>query len=182
MKISEALRLQHKKPCVIAFVGAGGKTTCMFRLARELKDQRRSVLVSTTTNIYYPKTWQYDQLVIQADAEALWKQMTSAAPAAVTVAAKEFRKETEKLKGFSPGVLDMLAHFGFVDYILVEADGSKQKPVKAPAAHEPVLPMNTDIVPGLTGFDCYGKNIDADTVFRINEFCQMSRRRLTYKI
>jgi probable selenium-dependent hydroxylase accessory protein YqeC len=35
---------------VISFVGAGGKTTLMFRLARELAEAGKSVLVTTTEN------------------------------------------------------------------------------------------------------------------------------------
>lgn len=174
MKISEALQLQHKKPCVIAFVGAGGKTTCMFRLAEELKEQGRSVLVTTTTKIYYPETRHYDKIIIQSNVEIFFQEVVSAVSDSVIVAAKEFRRETEKLKGFSPGVLDMLVGLGVIDYILVEADGSKRKPIKAPGEHEPVLPSKTDIVVGMTGFDCYNKRIDTDTVFRMNEFCQIT--------
>ena len=132
------------------------------------------VLVTTTTNIYYPETWQYDSIIIQPDPKVLFEQMTPVVQGSITVAAKEFRKEIGKLRGFAPEVFNMFSHSGSIDYILVEADGSRHKPVKAPAVNEPVLPMGTDIVIGLTGFDCYGKRIDADTVFRMNEFCKIT--------
>ncbi len=174
MKISEALQLQDKKPCIIAFIGAGGKTTCMFRLAEELKRQEMKVLVTTTTRIYYPEARLYDRIIIQPDAEVFFKQAASATPGSVTVAAKEFHQESGKLKGFAPEILDRLSRFGLVDYILVEADGSRCKPVKAPGFHEPVLPTKTDSLVGLTGFDCYGKRIDPETVHRISEFCKVT--------
>ncbi len=146
----------------------------MFRLAEELKKREMKVLVTTTTNIYYPEAWLYDRIVIQPDAEVVFKEAVSAAAGSVTVAAKEFQKESGKLKGFSSGDIDSLSCSGLIDCILVEADGSRRKPVKAPGFHEPVLPTKTDIVVGLTGFDCYGKRIDAATVHRISEFCKVT--------
>ncbi len=174
MNISEALQLQHKKPCIVAFVGAGGKTTCMFRLAEELKKLDMRVVVTTTTKIRPPEAFQYDRLIHQSREEELFTQMAFAAPGTVSVAVKEVLQETSKLKGFAPEVLDRLLCAGLVDYILVEADGSKNRAVKAPGEHEPVLPKRTNILLGLSGFDCYGKVIGSETVFRMSEFCKVS--------
>ena len=146
----------------------------MFRLAEELKNLDMRVVVTTTTKIWYPEACQYDRLIIQSQAEELFTQMASAAPGSVTVAAKEVLKGTGKLKGFAPEVFDRLLCTRLVDCILVEADGSKNKAVKAPGKHEPVLPNRTNILVGLTGFDCYGKAINSDTVFRLSEFCEIS--------
>ena len=41
------------KKDIISFVGAGGKTTMMFKLAEELRLNNK-VLVTTTTKIYVP--------------------------------------------------------------------------------------------------------------------------------
>ncbi len=174
MTISEALQLQDKGPHLVAFVGAGGKTTCIFRLAEELKRRKMKVLVTTTTKIYYPEARLYDRILIQPDAEVVCRHAASAAPGSITVAAKEFQQESGKLKGFSPGEIDLLSRSGLINYILVEADGSKCKPVKAPALYEPVLAARTDILVGMTGFDCYGKSIDTETVHRIREFCKIT--------
>ncbi|MCP4405004.1 MAG: putative selenium-dependent hydroxylase accessory protein YqeC, partial [bacterium] len=182
MKISEALQLQHKKPCIVAFVGAGGKTTCMFRLAEELKKLGMKVVVTTTTKIWYPEAFQYDKLIIQSKAEDVFKQMTAAAPGSVTVIAKDVLEVTGKLKGFAPEFLDKLLYTGSADCILVEADGSKNRAVKAPGEHEPVLPKRTNILLGLSGFDCYGKVINRDAVFRISEFCKVSGKSAGEKI
>ena len=174
MKLVEALQLQHKIPCIVTFVGAGGKTTCMFRLAEELKTRGMRVLVTTTTKIWYPEASQYDRIITHSKTEDALEQMMSVAEGTVTVAAKRIVGTTGKLKGFVPEIVDKLLCSGIADYILVEADGSKNKPIKAPAEHEPVLPEKTDILVGLTGFDCYGKMIGSDSVFRVNEFCKMS--------
>ena len=39
---------------VISFVGAGGKTSCMLELARNLAAQGKKVLVTTTTHMEHP--------------------------------------------------------------------------------------------------------------------------------
>ena len=43
--------------------------------------------------------------------------------------------------------------------LLVEADGSRQKPVKVPAEHEPVLFSGTELVIGVLGMKSVGQRI-----------------------
>src|SRR5262249_48505787 len=50
--------------------------------------------------------------------------------------------------------------------ILNEADGSRMRPFKAPAAHEPVIPAETTLVVPVVGADVFGKPLDADHVHR----------------
>ena len=65
MILHEALDICLHKPAVIAFVGGGGKTTAMFRLAHELKALGKKVLVTTTTNIAQPEPGQCDVLMLE---------------------------------------------------------------------------------------------------------------------
>ena len=51
-RLPEALRLEGGG--VVSLVGAGGKTSLMYRLARELAGAGQSVLTTTTTHIYPP--------------------------------------------------------------------------------------------------------------------------------
>lgn len=60
------------------------------------------------------------------------------------------------------------------DVVLVEADGSKHRPVKAPAEHEPVIPSGTDVVIGCIGLDCLGKPLDEHSVHRPGLFSAIS--------
>src|SRR5262245_53470744 len=50
MDLSRAFGIRPKE--VVAFVGGGGKTTAMFRLARELAAQGKRVVTTTTTRIF----------------------------------------------------------------------------------------------------------------------------------
>ncbi len=50
--------------------------------------------------------------------------------------------------------------------IVNEADGSRTRPFKAPAAHEPVIPSETTLVVPLVGADVFGMPLDDDHVHR----------------
>ena len=56
---------------VISIVGAGGKTTLMFRLARELSKDGDRVLTTTTTKIYMPTRAQSSIVMISGPAKTI---------------------------------------------------------------------------------------------------------------
>ncbi len=53
--------------------------------------------------------------------------------------------------GLGREALDAIHGAGLFDSILVEADGARGKPLKAPAPHEPVLPSRADCVVAVVG-------------------------------
>jgi probable selenium-dependent hydroxylase accessory protein YqeC len=73
-----------------------------------------------------------------------------------------------KLKGIHPAWVTLLKDHW--DVVLVEADGSKHLPVKAPAEHEPVIPSHANIVLGCIGLDCLGKPLEERFVHRPSLF------------
>ncbi len=171
-----ALKNIHLRP-VLSFTGGGGKSTLIYLLARELADSGSAVLVTTTTMIYHPevKNRICDRVVISS-IEKLLTQIAAGTPGGITVAA---RKEIEqggehKLKGFLPEEIDNLYSADIFDIILVEADGAKHLPVKAPGIHEPVIPLSTSSVFGVIGLDALGAVIDEEHVFRVKEFCSLT--------
>ena len=56
---------------MVSLIGAGGKSTILFRLARELRDQGGKVMVTTTTKIFKPTKPHIDWLFIVGDVQAL---------------------------------------------------------------------------------------------------------------
>jgi probable selenium-dependent hydroxylase accessory protein YqeC len=82
--------------------------------------------------------------------------------------------ENGKLKGFSGGETDGIELRKLFDYILVEADGSKSRPVKAPAEWEPVYPALTRLILGVVGLDCLGKPVAEENVHRSALFMQIA--------
>ncbi len=176
MTFFDALKDIHLQS-VLSFTGGGGKSTLIYLLARELADAGAAVLVTTTTMIYHPevKNRTCDRVVV-SPVEKLLKQTTAGASGRITVAAaKEIEHGGEhKLKGFLPEEIDRVFSADVFDIILVEADGAKHLPVKAPGLHEPVIPLSTRSVFGVIGLDALGTVIDAEHVFRIREFCSLT--------
>ena len=140
MNLSEALQI---RPGVTAIIGGGGKTTLMERLAHELSGKAR-VIVCTTTHIYPEKTMPCLVSPAQAEIAAALEK----SPCICVGAWSENGK-------FGPPELPVGTLARLADYVIVEADGAKRLPLKAHAAHEPVIPPEanqTILVVGASGF------------------------------
>ncbi|MGE5258702.1 MAG: hypothetical protein ACM3KE_18665, partial [Hyphomicrobiales bacterium] len=59
---------------VVSLVGAGGKTSLMFRLARELSRSGEKVLTTTTTRIFAPTAEQSAACVLAGTADEIVKR------------------------------------------------------------------------------------------------------------
>ncbi len=151
---------------VISLVGAGGKTTLMFRLAKELSFSGRKVVTTTTTKILEPAPKETGSLFIDPDEEKIrdfvWCQLDRYHH--VTIAME--RLESGKLKGISPNLVNGLWRLHGIDAIIVEADGAAGRPVKAPREHEPVIPTTTTLVVAVLGVDGMGKELNDENVFQ----------------
>ena len=133
------------KKHTICLVGGGGKTTVMYELAAAWAACGRKVLVLTSTHILQPADGSF-----AADVPAvqnLWQQGRYA-----VIGTPEL--STGKLTAPLRSVYEALKLQA--DVILCEADGSKHHPCKAPAAHEPVLLPDSDIVLAVVGMDALG--------------------------
>lgn len=175
MKLYEALKLELDKGGLISLVGGGGKTTTMFKLAGELKDIGKRVLVTTTTAIFEPKGHLYDRLIILKYDGGVKPLQGNAGH--ITVLGKEVNREG-KLLGIDPDEVNMFFLDKEYDFVIVEADGSKGRPIKAPAQHEPVIPHCTTAVIGVIGLDALGRLIDEEAVHRPHIFAAITEGQL----
>ena len=144
---------------LVAFTGGGGKTTLMMALSEQLAGRGDRVITTTTTKLGLDQTegrtvcWSGDQAAVDdALAEARWVMVLSEA-------------DDHKVLGYSPDTVDSWFRDGGVDYVLVEADGARRRPLKAPAGHEPVIPRQASLVVVVTGIDAVGRTI-GDVVHR----------------
>lgn len=160
----------------VAFVGAGGKTSALFALARELEALGRSVLLTTTTHLSDPRVSPWPQprfLVMREELEAPCPPGASPAPVpSGAVLVSREAAERGRLQGIHPSWTGPLCS-GF-DLVLVEADGSRRLPVKAPAPHEPVVPGASALVVGVVGLDALGRPMDGETVHRPERFAEVT--------
>ena len=83
----------------------------------------------------------------------------------------------QKLSGIDRACIAKLHEKKRFDCILVECDGAKHKPIKAPAAYEPVVPGNATRTIGVIGLDAVGSPITEDYVHRLEQFCDVVQRR-----
>jgi probable selenium-dependent hydroxylase accessory protein YqeC len=130
---------------LIAIVGAGGKTTTMYTLASELAQHGKRVITTTTTQIFYPERDETDILIIAYETDALLETIEEAWQQShrITVAGTVLR--TEKLAGLQhEQPYELLVKSG-ADVVIVEADGARHRMIKAPAEHEPVIPLQTNV-------------------------------------
>jgi probable selenium-dependent hydroxylase accessory protein YqeC len=130
---------------LIAIVGAGGKTTTMFTLASELAQRGKRVITTTTTQIFYPEPGETDMLIVADETPALLKSIDEAWHQyhRITVAGTVLR--TDKLAGLRPEQPYELLMQSGTDIVIVEADGARHRMIKAPAEHEPVIPLQTNV-------------------------------------
>ncbi|MCM2358232.1 MAG: selenium cofactor biosynthesis protein YqeC [Geobacteraceae bacterium] len=151
---------------VLSLTGGGGKTSLMFHLARQLSRSGKRVLTTTTTRIFVPAADQSEMVLVDPDPEMILHRASACRSAGHVTAAAAHLAEAGKLKGFAPGAIRIFQESGLFDWILVEADGSARRPLKAPAEHEPVIPPNTTVLVAVAGLEVLGTPLTEELVFR----------------
>lgn len=141
----ELARLLEIRPGVTAVIGGGGKTTLLRTLGEELAAGGARVLLCATTKMFpYGDLPNLTAPTEEALEEALASRRLLCAGTPVP--------GTGKLT--APGI-PMARLAELADYVLAEADGAAGRPLKAHAAHEPVIPAEanqTVLVLGASGF------------------------------
>jgi molybdenum cofactor cytidylyltransferase len=163
VKLAEALGMGPDE--VVALVGGGGKTTAMFRLAREVVDGGGLAITTTTTRIFAAQIALAPVHIPAADATREHISAALAAHRHVLVIGPTDRT-TGKADGVSLDLFRQLRAWLPHACLLNEADGSRMRPFKAPAEHEPVIPLETTLVVPVVGADIFGTPLDADHVHR----------------
>src|SRR5437899_9932326 len=163
MSLKAALGLESGQ--MLALIGAGGKTTTLFRLARELRDDGGKILVTTTTKIFKPTKPHVDRLFLVEDVDS-FRDEASKITAPTIIGAGYALDDEGKLLGLPSDWLDQLQRSGQFDSILVEADGAASRLFKIPSEIEPVVPNSCDVVIWIMAIKIIGKPLDANVVHR----------------
>ncbi len=161
MNLSHAIRIMNSSR--IAFVGAGGKTSTIFQLANEYPGR---VMVTTTTHV---GTWQIDknceQIKVQENANIF--EIIESSKKKILFFTSGYISN-ERIKGLDQKQVNMVRKLAenYAIPLLIEADGSRQLPIKAPAIYEPVIPEFVDTVVVMASLQCLGKLNNDKTVHR----------------
>ena len=166
MKLVNALRADSR--IRLAISGAGGKTTALFQLARQLTPP---VLISASTHLSLAQVLSSDHHVFWAGDQDI--DFTSLKGVSVIM---EQPISDDRVNGLPPQKLEQLRLFADqMGYpLLIEADGSRMRPLKAPASHEPPIPewINTSLV--IAGLSGIGRPLNEETVHRPELFSGLS--------
>jgi molybdenum cofactor cytidylyltransferase len=168
MNLSRALRLDKSAHIVVSFTGAGGKSAALFQLARELAT-RTTVVVTATTHL---GVWQ----IPLADRHIIANRPDDIRLSTEGIVLVTGEIEDDRTKPVSQNILNWLreASKNQNTPLLIETDGSRQKPLKAPAAHEPPIPEFTDLVIHVAGLGALNKPLTDEHVHRAEIFSQLS--------
>src|SRR5690242_7127481 len=150
MNLYRALRLhQHSK---VALVGSGGKTTALFQLAHQIT---APVVVTASTHLGAWQTGFADRHLIIARPEDVARFSGQIEGVSLLTGPLDINDRLSGLDGPTlEAVRDLADRLGFV--LLIEADGSRQRPLKSPAGHEPVIPTWVDLVVVVAGMSGLG--------------------------
>ncbi len=149
LNLAQAFQI-GKEGELVAFTGGGGKSSLMIALAQQLPGK---VLLTTTTRMFadqidaacaiLPATaCTYPDLSLLDDRERPTEKTIIVGPL-----------QADKVTGIPLDLPQRLLARPDIDIVLVEADGSKMLPIKAPAAHEPALPLGVNLVVPVVGID-----------------------------
>ncbi len=145
-ELASALRLGSHE--LVSLVGGGGKTTGLFALGDQLSG---TAVLTTTTKMGRVRTDGNHVMFDPDDGElsdALARHRTVLAWGG---------DAGHKAIGVAPEACDRW--FALADHVIVEADGSRQRPLTAPNPFEPVVPSLTTLLVACVGADAFGRVI-----------------------
>lgn len=129
---------------IYAFVGSGGKTTLLKTMAKQYREEGKTVFVTTTTHMFIE-----EDTLLTDDAKVIMQELREKGYVMAGI------PEGEKIKALSQETYEKVC--ACADVVLVEADGSKRLPLKFPNATEPVIPENVDEIFVVCGLQAIGK-------------------------
>jgi molybdenum cofactor cytidylyltransferase len=180
LRLLKALRIS---PSIsTAFVGAGGKTTALFRLASEYLEQGQgfenpdTVLLSTTTPLKMVHTQWADHHIIIHSTEKLLALAGNLPAGSILFTGPP--NESGQVDGLNLDIIyrirNLASRYRFP--LLIEADISRQRPVNVPAAVEPGILEWVDTVVIVAGLSALDKPINSQWAYRPERYSQISNQ------
>ncbi|MFC7204495.1 selenium cofactor biosynthesis protein YqeC [Haloferax namakaokahaiae] len=153
MDIVEALGADSGMLCV---VGAGGKKTTLYHLARAVP---QSVLTATVRIPIFDE--QVARVAVTDDPLSALRD-NDAWPLGLV---PEQERE-DRYRGYDPSVVTAIQNAGRADAVFVKADGARTRWLKAPNDSEPRIPASADIVVPIASAKVVGESLTEEFVHR----------------
>lgn len=141
-------------------VGAGGKTSYIHKRTKEELALGHTVLVCTSTHMLIEEDTLIDPTLAQIKEK---KERCGYCMAGSKVS-------DQKIGPLDKTLYDLAC--SLFDVVLVEADGSRHKPIKACTDKEPVIYSNVDHISIIMGMHALGKRFE-EVAFRLDEVCKL---------
>ncbi len=168
LKLSSGLGI-HSNSCM-AFVGAGGKTSAILTIAKELKS-RVFITTSTHFGLDQVKNADYHWIInTPKDLNVLINDLPEGIHAVTGPITQDNRVQGLSIRKMT--ILRTIAK-GYHAPLLIEADGARQLAFKAPADHEPVIPKWVDSVVVCCGLSILGKPLSNKYVHRVDKVIKL---------
>ena len=151
---------------IISLSGAGGKTTLMFRIGSMLSSHS---ILTTTTKVGADQVKKADRILSLAGLSPYTLQ-------GVNWVTPTLSSENGKIIGCNLDEFHELAVFCQKWHLplINEADGAAMRHIKAPAAHEPVIPTETNVCFYLVGLDVLNRPVCESVVHRPEIFAEIT--------
>jgi probable selenium-dependent hydroxylase accessory protein YqeC len=160
---------------VVAVAGAGGKTTLVYRLAREAREAGLTVIVTSTTHMGMLPEAVTGPVILEEEGDLgprIGKVMRETGYA--TVLGRHVRPD--KIEGLGAPRVDELV--SRAELVLIEADGARGRSLKVPAPHEPLVPPSTTVLVVVAALDVLGGPLDESRVHRLELVAAATGRRM----
>ncbi len=161
MDLNNRLRLDQNSK--IALVGSGGKTTLMFQLAQDFGTR---VICTTTTHLALDQLDAADQHWILNKLGDLPNPGEDLPGKVLLFTGPEV--EPNRVGSPAPEIMEALKDLAEIWNcpMIIEADGARKLPIKAPAEHEPPIPDFVNTVITVIGLSGLGKPLTEEWVHR----------------
>ena len=148
---------------IVCAVGAGGKKSTLYRLAREHRGRVGVTATSYTT--FFPA--ELRALEIVAEAAELEQRVLASAGAGCVAYARPGDKPA-RLRGVPTDLVGHLHYEGGFDATFVKADGARMRWLKSPREDEPVIPEAATTVLMLASARALGEPLDDRVALRLD--------------
>ena len=180
-----------RKKDIITAVGSNGKTTFCLNLCKELKKKEKTVFFTTTVKILpVNKKYEFIDITIpNTENETEEKRGKVFPEMEITSFLLNLKKKLNnsgnvyvlgiydnkigKITSLSPELLENISEK--CDYMIIEGDGSKMKPLKGWKKTEPVYTKNTTKSVGILPINIIGNKINDVNIHRMEEFLEISK-------